>query len=165
MEQEIKMPVQRLAEQTVPALRLGSAVGHGITAVLLAVLYGLNVWFSWGRWAEWTIAILAAITLLSAVWGIGVRPVLLHRYYRYSADEDFLQLKSGAFHEVHELVPMAKIQAVSTNQGPILRRYNLYSLEIETMGSTHGIPALQKEKALELRNMIAVYAKIREVDE
>ena len=108
---------------------------------------------------------LVGITLISAVWSIGLRPVYLHKHFRYSFTDEFLQIKSGAFHERYELIPMTKIQAVSTNQGPILRRFSLYYLEIETMGSSHDIPALPKEVAIEVRNQIARYAKIKEVDE
>lgn len=165
MEMDIEVPVQRLAKETVSAIRIGSIISHGIMIVILAVLYGVNAYFSWGAWIDWVVYALAALTLLSAIWGIGFRPVYLVRHYRYGLDAEFLQLKSGAFNEIHQLIPMAKIQAVSTNQGPVLRRFGLYSLDIETMGSSHGIPALPKDVAFEVRNQIAQFAKIKEVDE
>ena len=59
---------------------------------------------------------------------------------------------------------MTKIQSISTNQGPLLRKYDFYSISIDTMGSSHSIPALPKEKAIELRNQIAYFAKIKEVE-
>jgi len=74
-------------------------------------------------------------------------------------------LKHGALKKVHQIVPMAKVQSVTTNQGPLLRKYGLYSVSIGTMGSSHTIPALPEEVALELRNQIASYARINEVDE
>lgn len=60
---------------------------------------------------------------------------------------------------------MTKIQSVATEQGPILRKYGLYSVSVETMGSSHTIPALPKDVAVELRNQIAQYAKIKEVEQ
>lgn len=161
----IEAPTQRLAKETVQALRIGSLIGHGIIIVILVALYGVNVYFSWGSWVNWIVYGLLAITLLSAIWGVGLRPVYLVRHFKYEVDQEFLQIKSGAFYETHELIPMAKIQAVSTNQGPVLRRFQLYALEIETMGSSHTIPALPKDLAFEVRNQIATFAKIREVDE
>lgn len=80
-------------------------------------------------------------------------------------NEEFLQLKSGAINETHELVPMTKIQSVATEQGPILKRYELCSVTVETMGSSHTIPALPKELAIELRNQMAQYAKMKEVEQ
>ncbi|WP_308737420.1 PH domain-containing protein [Paenibacillus sp. PCH8] len=60
---------------------------------------------------------------------------------------------------------MAKVQSVTTNQGPLMRKYGLYSVTVGTMGSGHHIPALPEEVAFALRNQIASYARINEVDE
>lgn len=165
MENEIKAPEMRLIKEAVPALRWGSAVSHTISLGVVAFLYGIATYFSWWNWVSWVLFVLAELILLSAIWSVGLRPVFLVRHFRYGIDEDFLQLKTGAFYESHELVPMAKIQAVSMNQGPILRKFGLYSLAIETMGSGHEIPALPKDTAVEVRNQIARMAKIREVDD
>ena len=73
-------------------------------------------------------------------------------------------MKSGALVEEYKIVPMTKIQSVATNQGPLLRKYGLYNLTVETMGSSHMIPALPTVVANELRNRIAEYAKLKEVD-
>lgn len=161
----MEVPTQRLAKHAVPALRWGSAVGHAITLVVLGIFFAMSLYFSWGQWSRWIVYIIAALTLISAVWSIGFRPFYLHKHFRYGFSDEFLQIKSGAFYENHELIPMTKIQAVSTNQGPILRKFGLYSLTIETMGSSHEIPALPKEVAVDVRTQIATFAKIREVDE
>lgn len=49
--------------------------------------------------------------------------------------------------------------------GPILRRYQLRSITVETMGSSYSIPALEEKVAYELRDNIAEYAKIKEVEQ
>ncbi|WP_233505330.1 PH domain-containing protein [Sporosarcina sp. BI001-red] len=165
MENDIQEPTLRLGDNTVPALRWGSTISHVIWLAVFGVFYATSLYFSWWTWTHWISFVLVGLTLISAIWSIGLRPVYLHKHFRYGFTDEFLQLKSGAFHENYELIPMAKIQAVSTNQGPVLRRFGLYSLEIETMGSSHGIPALPKEVAIEVRNQIARYAKIKEVDE
>lgn len=165
LEEDIQAPNHCLAVEAVPALRWGSTISHVIMLAVLGVLYAVSVYFSWWTWTHWIVYGVTALTLVSAIWSIGLRPVYFHKHFRYGVNDEFLQIKSGAFHERYELIPMAKIQAVSTNQGPILRRFGLSSLEIETMASSHGIPALPKEVAIEVRNQIARYAKIREVDE
>jgi len=101
--------------------------------------------------------------VLGAVWSF-INPFLLYKNWRYDVDEEFLQLKSGVLYEEHQLVPMTKIQSVATKQGPLLRKYGLCSISIETMGSSHTIPALPKDVAIKLRNQIAHYAKIKEVE-
>lgn len=165
MYTDIQEPSKQLAKEVIKVLRYSSIISHLIEVAFLVAFYLLSRHFSWGSWSSWVLWIAAILIGLSAIWGIGLRPFFIYRNTRYEINEDFLQIKTGAFHEHHELVPMTKIQAVSTNQGPILRRYNLYSVAIQTMGSTHGIVGLPKQIALDLRNQIAYFAKIREVDE
>ncbi|MGG0643153.1 PH domain-containing protein [Sporosarcina gallistercoris] len=165
MENDIQAPTQRLADTTVRVLRWGATLRRIIMLVILGGFHAASTYFSWWEWTRTITYWGAGLTLITAIWSIGLRPVYFHKHFRYGVTDEFLHIKSGAFHENYELIPMSKIQAVSTNQGPILRRYGLYSLEIETMGSSHGIPALPKEVAIEVRNQIARRAKIKEVDE
>lgn len=165
MADDIQAPTQRLADTAVPVLRWGAAISHVILLLILGIFYAVSLYFSWWAWTRWIAYGGSGLALISAVWSVGLRPIYFHKYFRYGVTDAFLHIKSGAFHERYELIPMSKIQAVSTNQGPILRRYGLCSLEIETMGSSHGIPALPKEVAIEVRNQIARFAKIKEVDE
>ncbi len=78
-------------------------------------------------------------------------PSSLNRYFCKSigdddVNEEFIQTKRGAWNETHELIPMTKVQSVKLNQGPFLRKYNLYSLSIGTMGDSHDILANIPEK-------------------
>ena len=161
----IEEPSKRLSKEIIPAMRWGAVISVAIEVVIAGILYGVSIYFAWPEWVNWILLIAAAIIVAGAIWSIGLRPFFVFKNTRYEATEEFLLLKSGAFHEVHELVPMAKIHAVSTHQGPILRRFNLYSIAIETMGSTHAIAGLPKEVAIDVRNRIAHLAKIQEVDE
>ncbi|MBD7985672.1 PH domain-containing protein [Sporosarcina sp. Sa2YVA2] len=161
----IEEPSKRLSKEIIPAMRWGALISVAIEVVITGILYGVSIYFAWPDWVNWILLIVAAIIVAGAIWSIGLRPFFVFKNTRYEVSEEFLQLKSGAFHEVHELVPMAKIQAVSTHQGPILRRFNLYSIAIETMGSTHGIAGLPKQVAIDVRDRIAHLAKIQEVDE
>lgn len=165
MYSEVQEPSQRLAKEIISVLRWRSTISFSIECMILAILFGVSIYFSWYTWINWVIAGSAMLASLIAIWSIGIRPRYIFKNTRYDVDEEFLQVKIGAFFEQHELVPMTKIQAVSTNQGPILRKFNLYSIEIETMGSSHEIVALRKETAIDLRNEIAHFAKIREEDE
>lgn len=106
-----------------------------------------------------------AISVPYAVWDIFIQPSWLYKHWYYDVNEEFLQLKHGALTKVHQIIPMAKVQSVTTNQGPLMRKYGLYSVSVGTMGSSHEIPALPEEVALALRHQIASYARINEVDE
>ncbi|GAB6256814.1 PH domain-containing protein [Peribacillus sp. N1] len=141
---------------------LSETITNLIAFIILGFLLYLDYRFSWKEWIGWILIGITDISVLGAVWSL-ISPFLLYKNWRFDVDEEFLQLKSGVLNEVHEIVPITKIQSVATKQGPLLRKYGLCSVSIETMGSAHSIPALPKEVAIKLRNQIAQYAKIKEV--
>ena len=165
MYSQIHAPENRLSKDSVKVWILSRVISYVIWIAIFSILLYLDYRFSWYEWIGWVLIGITSLIALSGIWSVFIKPFLLYKNWRYDASEDFLQLKSGAFNEEHQLVPMTKIQSVATNQGPILRMYGLFSLTIETMGSTHRIPALPKDVAIELRNRIAHYAKIKEVEE
>lgn len=165
MHNQIPTPQGRLSKDAVKVWRMTETISHLVILGILGTLFYLDHLFTWKVWIGWILIGLIVITIFSAIWDIFIKPFLLYKNWRYAANEEFLQLKSGAFNEEHQLVPMTKIQSVSTKQGPFLRKYGLYSLSVETMGSSHTIPALPEDIAIELRNQIAHFAKIKEVEE
>lgn len=165
MDLQIEMPTQRLAKEAVNVWRIRETISHVIALLLLVALFVVDAYFHWVAWIELILWGITALTVISAIWSIGIHPFLIYKNFRYDVSESFLQIKSGAIHEIHELIPMTKIQSVATNQGPLMRRYHLYSVEIRTMGSGHQIPALPKEIATALREQIAQYAKLKEVEQ
>lgn len=164
MYSQIPGPENRLSKDALKVWIISETITCVIILIILSILFYVDYLFSWKEWIGW---ILIGITILSVLvesWSIFIQPFLLYKNWRYDVNEEFLQLKSGALIEKHELVPMTKIQSVATIQGPLLRKYKLYSISIETMGSSHSIPALPEEIALKLRNQIAHFAKIKEVE-
>lgn len=164
MYSEISAPQKRLSKDVVKVWIISKTIGHLIVFSILGVLFYLDHSFSWTQWISWILVGSTSLTGLSVIWAIFIKPFLLYKNWRYDANEEFLQLKMGALNEEHQLVPMTKIQSVATHQGPLLRKYGLYSISIETMGSSHRIPALPKDVAFELRNRIAHFAKLKEVE-
>lgn len=163
MNSSVPLPHNKLSKDAVKVWLISDAIGNVIGLVVLAVLLYLDSRYDWKPWIGWILIGLTILFVLGTLWSL-VHPYLMHRSWRYGVTEEFLQLQSGVWIEQYQLVPMTKIQAVSTEQGPILRKYGLYSVSVTTMGSSHTIPALTKETAEQLRNTIALYAKIKEVE-
>lgn len=164
MYSQIPAPQNRLSKDAVKVWVISETISNIIGFIVLGVLLYLDDLFSWKEWIGWILIGITIISVLAAIWSTIINPFLLYKNWRYHVNEEFLQLKSGAFTELHQLIPMTKIQSVATKQGPLQRKYGLYSISIETMGSSHAIPALPEEVAIELRNQIAHFAKIKEVE-
>lgn len=164
MYSQITAPERQLSKDAVKVWITRDAIGNVIGFLILAVLFILDYKFSWPGWIGWILLAVTIISVVGTIWSFFIEPYLLYKSWRYDVNADFLQLKSGIWNEKHELVPMTKIQAVATHQGPILRKFGLYTISIQTMASSHNIPALSQEIAMELREQIAYFAKIKEVE-
>ncbi|EIT86487.1 hypothetical protein A374_05976 [Fictibacillus macauensis ZFHKF-1] len=136
-----------------------------IETLIGVLMYGTFIWLAhYLEWDQWTHLLIHGLGIFALFYLVfkWLMPILIYRNFRYGNDETFFKMKSGAFIEKHEIVPMTKIQAVSTKQGPILRRYDFYAVTVKTMGSSHTIPALPKEVAFTFRDTLAVLAKLKE---
>jgi len=164
MIREIREPLQRIESEYVRAIRLKECIWSAVSIVILVtsfVLYDLYNWYTWILVVLW---IIAAIDFIYMIWSIGIAPVLLQRYWRYELGKEFIQLQKGRLVRTNQLIPMAKVQYVSLEQGPFLRQYGLFNIEIGTMGSLHVIPGLKEEEAIAVRTKILEFAQIREVE-
>ncbi|MFT8319523.1 MAG: PH domain-containing protein [Bacillus sp. (in: firmicutes)] len=160
----IPAPTKQISKEAVKVWRITEVITNLVVLMILGVLYYLDYYFAWKNWIGWIIIALVIFTILSAIWEILLEPILKQKYWRYDISEEFVQLKSGAWNEKHQLIPMTKVQSVELNQGPFLRKYHLYTIKITTMGSSHEIPAIPKDEAYQLKDQIAHFAKIKEVE-
>lgn len=155
---------EQLAPKAVPYWRMYELITNLVSALVLGVLFFLDWRFDWYTWIGWVLIGLAVFFVLGAIWSI-ISPPLLYKSWRYDLDEEFLYLQFGIWERTEQVIPMSKIQAVAMRQGPIMRKYNVASLSIDTMGSNHEIPALPKNIAEQVRERIAQFAKIKEVEQ
>lgn len=163
MYSDINEPRQTLSKDAIRVWIIRETLEAGAGVVVLAVLLYLDHRFAWPAWIGWILYGLLVLDIGSMIWS-WISSYFRYKNWRYDVNEEFLQMKLGVLNEKHSLVPMTKIQSVATEQGPILKKYRLCSVTVDTMGTSHTIPALPKEEAIALRNRIARYAKIREVE-
>lgn len=93
-----------------------------------------------------------------------VFPKLRQRYYSYQLNEEELEIQHGLFVVKRVLVPMIRVQHVTIEQGPIMRKYSLAELHISTAATSHSIPGLTMYEAEMLKTKIAELAKVSDED-
>jgi len=164
MNQSISAPTQMISKDAVKVWRITSTIEHVIFFIILFFLLFLARNFDWYEWIHWILIVLIVLNAVSAIIFIFLQPIFLQKFWRYEVTEEFVQTKKGAWKVSHELIPMTKVQSVELIQGPFLRRYKLCTIQIRTMGSSHDIPAIPETEAEELRDQIAYFAKIKEVE-
>jgi uncharacterized protein len=104
---------------------------------------------------------LAAATLFILL--ASVVPDLRWRRWRYEIREDEVDLQRGIVWVSRTLVPLARIQHVDTQSGPLQRRFNLATVVFYTAAGANQIPELSAPVAAEARDRIAELT--REQDE
>lgn len=161
---QIEEPTEKISTAAVKVWRISNTIGHGLVLLITGALIVCSEMFDWFGWISIVLYILGGIILLSSIYSIVIEPFYLQRTWRYKIDQQFVQLKHGKWYEKHTLIPMEKVEYVRTEQGPIMRRYALYNIEIGTTTSNHVIPAIPSEEAQKLKAEIATYAKIQDTD-
>lgn len=163
--QTIANPEQRISPDAVKVWRITNFIGHSITLAILIGALLLYRYFDWYGWIGITLYVLFFIVVLSAIYEIFIKPVYFQKTWRYEVDEDFIQIKNGLFKKYYAIIPMSKVQYVNTNQGPLLRKYEIATINIGTMASSHEIPFIPVDESEKLRTLIAHLAKVNEPDE
>ncbi|QDY46843.1 PH domain-containing protein [Planococcus glaciei] len=134
------------------------------TAILAVLMIGAGVLTYFFDWPQWLYAVYAAIVIVYGALFIYLFPKIRWERWRYEVREQEIELQHGLFIVKRTLVPMVRVQHVDTEQGPILRKYDLAEISISTAATTHTIPALITAEADELRARISVLARVAEDD-
>lgn len=96
---------------------------------------------------------LAAAVLFAAF--ASVVPDLRWRRWRYEIRDDEVDLQRGILWITRTLVPLARIQHVDTQSGPLQRRFGLATVVFYTAAGANQIPELSAPVAAEARDRIA----------
>ncbi len=100
--------------------------------------------------------------LLVAVSLVLVAPGVRWSRWRYEILETEVDLQRGVLFITRTLVPLARVQHVDTQQGPIERGMGLASVVFYTAAGSNRIPALAVQRADEVRDRIAELTRVRD---
>jgi uncharacterized protein len=140
-------------------------INAGLSMLVLAIAAGVLTYFM-DDWSIPTYIIYigwALIVLASCIF-IWLLPSIRWRRWRYEVFEQEIYIQHGIFIVTQTIVPMIRVQHVDTEQGPVLKGFKLATVSISTATTTHRIPALLLEEALELRDRIGTLARVEEDD-
>jgi membrane protein YdbS with pleckstrin-like domain len=127
-----------------------------VAIIVLSLLFELSIWIG--------IALLA-LTVLLSIFSVIIYPKLQWRKWRYEVHDSEIDIQHGVFIIRRTLIPMVRVQHVDTQQGPLLRKFNLSSVTISTAATIHEIPALDVAEADVLRDRISTLARVTDYDE
>ncbi len=154
-------PQTRISERALTVWRIHGALNSIFALLILGGILTIAIKFEWPIWIS-AIAVLAtaSYTYIFAL----IMPKLKWKRWRYEVRESEIELQHGVIFTRRTLIPMIRVQHVDTNQGPLLKKYNLASVAISTAATIHEIPALDIGEAEELRFKIGKLARVADED-
>ncbi len=153
-----------ISKHAIRIWRITNLLSEFVLLNLLVILLILSIYFHWYNWITIVLWILIALIPVGITWSVIIEPKRKYSYWKYGVNEHFIRFTYGRLFTTQTVIPMAKVQFVELEQGPLLRQYDVHTITIGTLGDTHKIPILPEKEVFALRKQIANYAQIKEVD-
>lgn len=131
--------------------KVRGAIG-GLWALPIIVLLVLSLTI-WSPILWLTITAAAALILVLIITAVRIRAVFYTGYHE--TDEELLVCRGIMFREL-DVVPYGRMQEVKVEDGPLLRRYGLSTITMETASTTADakIPGVPRAEADRLRRRL-----------
>ncbi|KFM99190.1 hypothetical protein D0U04_14715 [Bacillus clarus] len=141
--------------------KIRALIDTGISVIVVLAYLFFMIKFNW--WA-WLFYVLVGLTVVYTPFDYSVFPKLRQRYSSYQLNDEELEIQHGMFVVKRVLVPMIRVQHVTIEQGPIMRKHGLAELQISTAATSHRIPGLTMREAERLKTRIGELAKVSDED-
>ncbi len=153
-------PETRINKKAIKAWKITASIYGLIWFIAPAFAIFVSIMESFGLALIISTTVPAIILYIITVF---VFPPLRWKRWKYDLTENEIDLQRGFIIQKRTIVPINRIQHVDTSQGPIYRKLGLSSVKVSTAATTHEIPALDDETAMEVRNKISqLVRKVRE---
>jgi membrane protein YdbS with pleckstrin-like domain len=168
------LPKRKLDKRITRVWRLSAAVNVIVwSAICILPLFIVALVLSGDKSADVQVAVnvlnIIALSLLGAmavlfVVFVVVFPKIRWIQWSFEVHDEEIDIHKGIFWKKRIIIPLIRVQNVDTKQGPILRANGLASFTVATAAGEHEIPGLEVAEADELRDHVAVLARIAQED-
>ena len=148
---DVPEPVQRLAPAARWAWRASWLGGCIVAAFVLAMVDSAIP----DGWTAPLVALLAVVLVV----GVVVVPELRWRRWRWEVREHEIDLRHGTWAVTRTIVPMARVQHVTTRRDPLQQALDLATVVVHTAAGANEIPSLTVAEAAQVRDRIAELAR------
>lgn len=133
-----------------------SALGSFIALFIITGLIWLT--YRYWNWPFWLVTTFAAFTILEPIIEAALIPYR-YRFTRYQISAAAVEMQSGFIFKKRVAIPIARVQNVTLNAGPLLQWQKLTKVSIATASTNHGIEGLELAEAEALRDQIMRLAR------
>lgn len=131
--------------------------------VIILIIWALVAHFWQLVWLKLVAWILLGFLLVLTIGSLVTIPYRYH-FERYEIHETEIAIQMGFFWRTTTYVPVARIQHLEIEQGPLLRWQHLATLKIHTAATAHEINGLKLADAEQLRQQIINLVRVVKED-
>jgi membrane protein YdbS with pleckstrin-like domain len=169
------IPERRLDKKIIGVWRLSALISMLLVALCLFIPL-IIVWLALSselsgaelQQASAVITVLAivfaAVSIALIIVFVVVYPSIRYARWRFEVFEEEIDIYKGIVWRKRTIIPLIRVQNVDTRQGPILRANGLAAFTVSTAAGGHDIPGLAVAEADELRDRVAILARIAQED-
>lgn len=128
----LREPAEQVCRRAISYWRLTSAAGFVVAAVGGTAL----VLATEGRWWAWAAA---ALALVVAAVAVAVVPGLRYRVHRWEVTREAIYTRSGWVSRDVRIVPLSRVQTISSHQTALMRPFRIASLQVTTASSRGAV--------------------------
>lgn len=153
-------PRERLDPRAKTLWRVVGAIESGVMALIGLLCAWALLTFTDTPLILGILPVLIAIALVVVL--VVVAPAIRWQRWRYEIRETEVDLQRGMLYVTRTLVPLARVQHVDTQQGPLERSFGLATVIFHTAAGPNRIPALADQVAARVRDRIAELTRVQD---
>ena len=143
------MAYEKLSRRALGCMYTAEIIGDVIFIVLIGIV---NIFWlipkqiEIGRWISAVLLIYAAVSML-------VEPYFRYNRYRYSINEECIDIREGYLFVKRNIVPIERLHKLEISKGPIDQIFHVAKVTVTTAGGDVTLRFLEEEKAEKARVM------------
>ena len=137
------MAYEKLSRRALGCMYTAEIIGDVISIVLIGIV---NIFWlipkqiEIGRWISAVLLIYAAVSML-------VEPYFRYNRYRYSINEECIDIREGYLFVKRNIVPIERLHKLEISKGPIDQIFHVAKVTVTTAGGDVTLRFLEEEKA------------------
>ncbi|WP_125545190.1 PH domain-containing protein [Levilactobacillus lindianensis] len=133
-----------------------SAIGSLLVLLIVTGLFWLAQ--TYWNWAAWLTVTMLVIAIGEPIVETALIPYR-YRFTRYMISDTAVEMQAGFIFKKRVAIPIARVQNVTLNAGPLLQWQKLSKVTVATASTTHTIEGLELAIAEQLRDQIMQLAR------
>lgn len=145
--------MNKMHKDSIKLMKIGACLTASIFIIVLAVLWFVKFkeWIPVHPYVFWGIGVIGLIIFILDFF---IFPKLTYNTSLFELGEEEITTMNGIWNKEKLIVPYVTIQNVETEQGPIMKRFNIKSLKVITAENDLEIEYVHESEAEKLKTLI-----------